>query len=831
MRASVLLSLAAGACLCLGTTTAPPDLAAQDVEMRGRVHGKLPPPGYREVLARDPGAYRFQRVWKEKARQVMERRRALARDRDYGTLNAHFRGLQPSVAAAQASGAALADTFEFPVLIGLFVDSTHVYRPDSTTLHNTLFSTTAAPPYSVTTYYDEVSNGLLTVSGDIVDWVTVDSVAGWYEGSNNGLDPNTDHTGAFIKALLDSADASIDFSNYDGDNDGFVDLVAILHPLKDGACQGSVHIWSHRWVYRAWNNGTPYFTNDGVTVDDYVIQPAVGGAGGCDSTSTMAIGTTVHELGHGILNLPDLYDTGTGGSEGIGWWGLMGSGNWNIPTRPAHMSAWSKDAVGWIAVDTVRTGSGTGSHVLYPIVTSDTALRVEVSGTNEYFLIENRAWLGSDAYLAGEGLLIWHVDPDRILARWFSNTVNAVVPHGLDLEQADGWDHLGNGVNRGDAGDPWPGSSSKTAFGPGSTPNSELNDNSNSGILVDSITVNADKSIGFRVNINLVGVHVSTNIGAGTEVIFAGDTVDAPYDVIWAYPTTPTIGVEAVQGDTLTRYTFQSWSDLGFRIHAVSISDATPDTFIATLQTEHRLRATNPNFGTGTINSSVTLDANGIAWLTPGSTAQLQAVPAGGFLFVKWSGDTTTITDTLTLTLNKPYTMRARFGIAVAVQSDTLAQGAMGATYTDTLTASGGVGEFSWARTGGDALPVGLTLAASGAITGVPEEDGDFNIQVAAVDGALADTATITIIITRPSLVLDNVVNHLLSPVSVLTADEERFLDIIGNQNGGFDIGDFRAYLQEAGLVAADVLSADVIEALEQLDRSNRGAARKEEGR
>ena len=48
-----------------------------------------------------------------------------------------------------------------------------------------------------------------------------------------------------------------------------------------------------------------------------------------------------------------------------------------------------------------------------------------------------------------------------------------------------------NGNNGGDSGDPYPGATSNTVFGPGSTPSSELNDNSNSGLQVDNIQVNA----------------------------------------------------------------------------------------------------------------------------------------------------------------------------------------------------------------------------------------------------------------------------------------------------------------------------------------------------
>ena len=46
--------------------------------------------------------------------------------------------------------------------------------------------------------------------------------------------------------------------------------------------------------------------------------------------------------------------------------------------------------------------------------------------------------------------------------------------------------------------------------------------------------------------------------------------------------------------------------------------------------------------------------------------------------------------------------------------------------------------------------------------------------------------------------------NGLLGP-NVLTPDVEAFLDSIGNQNGRYDVGDFRAFVQMLGLVASTI--------------------------
>ena len=153
--------------------------AGQDVEMLGRIHGVHPPPGYYDVLARDRNAYRFQEVWTQLGRRVMERRFALTKVNDFAGLNAHFEAGGPSVAAAQATGSAVAGALRIPVLVGVFSDSTHVFLPDTASLRNRLWGTSAAPPYSVTTFYAEMSNGLMQITGDVIGWFPVDSASTW----------------------------------------------------------------------------------------------------------------------------------------------------------------------------------------------------------------------------------------------------------------------------------------------------------------------------------------------------------------------------------------------------------------------------------------------------------------------------------------------------------------------------------------------------------------------------------------------------------------------------------------------------------------------------
>jgi hypothetical protein len=98
--------------------------------------------------------------------------------------------------------------------------------------------------------------------------------------------------------------------------------------------------------------------------------------------------------------------------------------------------------------------------------------------------VENRQKVGYDAGLPGCGLLIWHIAESAPS----SNAANADDTHRLaDLEEADGRNDLDNRINKGDAGDPYPGSAANRAFTVSSYPNSRLYNGTDSGVSVTSI--------------------------------------------------------------------------------------------------------------------------------------------------------------------------------------------------------------------------------------------------------------------------------------------------------------------------------------------------------
>ncbi|QKV72714.1 M6 family metalloprotease domain-containing protein [Amycolatopsis sp. Hca4] len=317
--------------------------------------------------------------------------------------------------------------------------------------HDLFFSTGVLPNGSVKEYYREVTNGLVDIDGDVVGTYRMPQPLTWYANGNFGIGRPTGTTRArdLARDAAVAADPAVDFGPYDNDGNGFVDAFVIVHAGRGGEETGSPgDIWSHKWVLPA------AYQADTTKIYGYLTIP-----------EDAKLGVCAHELGHLLFGFPDLYDVDDT-SEGIGNWCLMAGGSWNGGGDvPAHPSAWCKANQGWVSV----TGVTTNQAVSIPDVkTSHNVLRLWKDGAagSEYFLVENRQKTGYDARLPGEGLLIWHIDDAQP-----GNTDENHYKVGL--VQADGRRDLELKHNRGDAGDPYPGSSGTTSFSHTTTPNSD----------------------------------------------------------------------------------------------------------------------------------------------------------------------------------------------------------------------------------------------------------------------------------------------------------------------------------------------------------------------
>ncbi|MBE0695391.1 MAG: M6 family metalloprotease domain-containing protein, partial [Anaerolineaceae bacterium] len=375
---------------------------------------------------------------------------------------------------------------------------------------------------SISDYYNKASFGQLSITpAEETQGVTNDGVIEVTLGGNHPN--NTDLSQTIATAALTAANPYINFASYNKDGDEAVTsselhIIFIIAGYEESFCGSSCpgpKIWGHRW----WLNSP--MTLDGVKVGTdssdgdyggYAMFGEIHGTGG--ATNHIAqIGIMVHELGHD-LSWPDLYDT-DGSSQGVGRWSIMGSGSWNGITydgdTPALPDAYLKWYQGWI--QPIHPGNG-ATYLLNQASDSKDVLAMGVvkaaatwefmshSGSGEFFLVENRQLSGYDAGLPSCGILIWHIDETRT----YTNSANANESRPLvELEQADGLHDLYYGYDRGDAGDPYPGSTHKYNFGYATNPNSRYYSGSDS---TRSLVINSTACSGW-MNVTYSGPEIA----------------------------------------------------------------------------------------------------------------------------------------------------------------------------------------------------------------------------------------------------------------------------------------------------------------------------------
>lgn len=312
------------------------------------------------------------------------------------------------------------------------------------------FSHGVIPTKSVTEYYAEVTRGLVNIQGQVVGPFRLPLSMAQYAHGASGTGSALPNARTMAKDALNAANASVNFGLYDNDGNGFVDAFIVVHAGQGAEVTGkSGDIWSHKWTLPS-----GAMSVDGTKVYAYLTVPE-------DSR----IGVCCHELGHLLFGFPDLYDTDYT-SEGVGNWCLMGGGSWGGGgNTPVHPSAWCKANQGWASVTNVTSN---GMQNIADVKDSGTVYRLWKNGaaSSEYFLVENRQKAGFDTSLPAGGLLIWHID-DSVS----SNTNEA--HYKVALMQADGLRDMELDHNRGDGGDPYPGSTNNSTFNNTSTPNSK----------------------------------------------------------------------------------------------------------------------------------------------------------------------------------------------------------------------------------------------------------------------------------------------------------------------------------------------------------------------
>lgn len=284
-------------------------------------------------------------------------------------------------------------------------------------------------------------------------------------------------------AALDAANGTINYDDYDRDNDGVVDMVFFLYAGPGSNFSGNDErlLWPHA-------SSVMNKSLDGVRFGRYACSTELYGRP--ESKVIDGIGTMCHEFSH-VLGVADLYDT-DGASNGTSVtpsrWSLMAQGSYlNQSRTPCAYSVYERYAAGFT---TPITLTNRGNYNLKPMPQFKHGYRLDTTVPTEFFLLETRVREGWDAYLPGEGMLVWRVDSTNVDA-WENNKVNCNAAHNnLVLMRAN------NGTGN-SADDPFPGTAGITSLDNTTTPNLCSWVGMQSSYGLSNITLNADHSVSF----------------------------------------------------------------------------------------------------------------------------------------------------------------------------------------------------------------------------------------------------------------------------------------------------------------------------------------------
>lgn len=310
-------------------------------------------------------------------------------------------------------------------------------------------------------FYLNSSNGRFQPQFDVIGPVTLPEKYSYYGANQGSSVDNPARLEQFVREACTLADPLVDFSQYDHNQDGYIDNIYFFYAGKGEADSGEGNaIWPHSAYYSDMAKDAGLSETslklDGVEVGNYTCSNEINGT--LITPQPAGIGTFVHEFGH-VLGLADHYDVNYGMTTfAPGSFDTMAQASYNNNgNTPAAFSAYERACLGWLDLTVLKNGVDS-LNVLPDLNDSNKAYVVPVGGTNdeEYFIMENRQKKGWDAFIPGHGMLLWHIDYDA--KAWEKNELNITGTHQrVDIVEAD--NKLTDNTR---AGDPFPGTSNVT---------------------------------------------------------------------------------------------------------------------------------------------------------------------------------------------------------------------------------------------------------------------------------------------------------------------------------------------------------------------------------
>ena len=257
-------------------------------------------------------------------------------------------------------------------------------------------------------YFKDCSYGQFTPKFDVIGPVKLPKPQAVYgEGIHDRMD-------LLLPDVCEAVDDSVNFADYDANNDGMVDLVYVIYAGYSANYSGNkeTNIWPKSSTVNISN------TYDGKSIHRYGVSNELAG----DENKTKGkekingIGLFCHEFSH-TLGLPDIYaidkKAKNQNDQGMEFWDLMDGGTEVRGGRvPASYLAWEREVMGWMNIDELKKDSSIEN--LKSIDNGGKAYKIiNPNNSNEYIVLQsmqkgawNQGW-GDGTY--GKGLLAYRV--------------------------------------------------------------------------------------------------------------------------------------------------------------------------------------------------------------------------------------------------------------------------------------------------------------------------------------------------------------------------------------------------------------------------------------
>ncbi len=388
-------------------------------------------------------------------------------------------------------------------------------------------------------YYEAVSYGKLRIEATVPDTIFTAPERMAYYGDNT---ETSRRQSALLRDAVLRADPLVDFSAYDGlflfhagageetdvlgDSPGDIWTVYLALPDLAAALADSGMEESFRGIPTddRTESGDTFFVTEAVILPESETQDSFGGR----PLAQWILGVAAHMMGR-LLGAPSLFDTdsddGTS-SQGIGNFGIMGTGLWNSGgILPPHPCAWTKVFFGWEEPLLIERDTTIALPLVERADPRAKILKIPIH-EDEYWLVENRYkdengngrfdfddkngdgilypfedsyegaefdWsIPAEGSIEGSGIFIWHIDEAKIRESGDFRSRNAVNADpdrkGVDLEEADGIRDLDRRATSlesfGSPADSWR-VGNRTRFGPDTDPGTRTNYGARTGITIE----------------------------------------------------------------------------------------------------------------------------------------------------------------------------------------------------------------------------------------------------------------------------------------------------------------------------------------------------------